>query len=301
MKTWAAHLARLGFLSFGLCSCRSEPTHSLPTTAEWDVPHRRDQQAQFWASHGVTFTAEFESDWVALTEPAHLILTIRNAGPRELRLPWSRVQGTWPFRHREFGRVYLDLQRQAVSVQWGRYESAERVARDPWSESVSVIPPFSQLSWRTPIDLPLAESQDYGEITAEAFLLPLSVEFDGEPERFSPIRFPRCTVQFAPSATLAATSRPCGEELQTALATNPHHIVAVAVRCAEQDVIAVADALIAELPGPSFAARDAILTALGRVTGEDLGRQVELWRSWWESAQGAAWAMQRRRQQLEFE
>jgi len=243
-------------------------------------PTRASIVAAYFEQRGCSFSAAFESGWVALDQQATVVLTFRNRGALPITLVLERDEGFWPFDSVEHGCVRFDVAAKWASLRTGVQTLEDRLRLDLPGDLE--IAPGGDAELRVPLELKLPTDGEALVARVQPTLHPLAIRCGEEPERMIALRFPAIEVRFGPAAVvLAAADDPA--PFERALAEVPAHVVAAALRRAESGRAETVDRLIVSLPGPDAAARRARCVALEWLTDRRLGDSVERWRSWWEA------------------
>ncbi len=287
---------RLGLLWGGLflCQCRGPDFEAAPTlTGALTGTSREAQSERFWGGHQVSFAAEFAEPWAAFGEEVSLSLRIQNGGLLDLALPMRRTRGVFPFRRTDVGRAYLDLTRTSISSKWGTATRTQRLALEELGGDGWNVAGGTELRYQLPLSIAVGADTDFVEVMAQVVVFPVAVEFDGEPLRFAPLRFPPSRLRMGSEEAVSRGTIGDLGELHWAADESPENLVSLAVRFAEWDLIEVTDRLVDLLPGPTVRARAATEAALRFLTTQPW-HGVERWRSWWESQNAVQWAQQHR-------
>lgn len=247
-------------------------------------PSREELVARFFAARGIAFEVAAEAEWVALEAPAAVLVTIRNAGAKPLRLVGERTTGIWPFSDTERARTVLHAAMTFASLRAGSRTTQDDL---PIEQSEEIfVPAGGERTLRLQLPLELPQETVYARVLVRPLLHPLAIVVGDEPERVITLRLPEVAISFAPARVVAAPADDEGP-LEGALAERPEEVVAAAVRLAERDRVPTVERLVQALPGPDARARRARCVALEWITGLRLGDSVERWRSWWGSEEGA--------------
>ena len=137
-----------------------------------------------------------------------------------------RRHGFFPFRSEERGQLDLDLVQEGLSIRYGRHGEERRIRVPDLERESIVVQPGTEFLLSVPVPVP-SGATDVLELTVQAQLFPLAVEFEGEPERLVAVRFPRSRVRFGPAEVVELAGLGDMTRLAEALAERPEQVPAL--------------------------------------------------------------------------
>ena len=298
-------LAAATFLAAALLatSCASDTPDPTPRelpgaletseAAEEAVRNRDESRRRFFRERGLEFESWVSPSWRPLGNEFEIYLLIRNVGSQAVSFPASRTVGWWPFRSEERGRIVFELAGVGLSPRVGIHQIRKTIQSKELSDLE--IYPGEETTMSFAIPDPGNDATEYLRLSIRATIYPLAVNFEGEPQRFTALQFPESVCHGVPSKVLERRPVADWTDLTRAAEQRPQDLLAWAALLCEQDRVRTVDSLMKALPGTDRQTQRRLITALRWVTRLSLGSSVDTWHSWWESEDGARWALRERR------